>query len=89
MNFQTTSINGWQPLTQLRAGESGWVRCLHATGDHAPRLSGLGLFEGMHLRVVRSADPMIVHILGTRVGIAHELATAILVQPCPPDCERS
>lgn len=85
---QSELASTWIPLSGLTRGQSGWVRCLGGTGGHAPRLSGLGLFEGMHLRVLRAEDPMIVHILGTRVGIARELADGILVQPCPDDCER-
>ena len=73
------------PLSALKAGQSGCVHCTRAAGDQAERLSGLGVFAGVRVEVVRSHDPMIVRLLGTRVGMARAVARAVLVRLCLPD----
>jgi Fe2+ transport system protein FeoA len=71
------------PLSQLQAGEQGWVHCTTTAAANAPSLSGLGLFEGVPLTVLRQRDPMILRVFGTRLGIAHEVANGILVRKSP------
>ena len=75
-------------LSALAPGQSGVVQSVTEESVLTTRLSGLGIFEGVRLRVVRATDPMIICLFGTRAGLAREVADHILVQPCPP-CRES
>jgi Fe2+ transport system protein FeoA len=88
MNLSDTNVEDGAalaccPLSALAAGRSGVVVSVGRGLEDAARLSGLGIFEGVRLRVVRRRDPMIVALFGTRVGLASELAAHIHVHPCP------
>ena len=52
-------------------------------GDHEDieRLKTMGVCLGRRLHVVKSGDPMIVSVMGTRLGIAGRLARHVFLQP--------
>ena len=52
-----------------------------ADGD---RLEVLGLCVGRIVEVVKGGDPMIVRVLGTRIGLARVLARGIHLEAAPP-----
>jgi Fe2+ transport system protein FeoA len=67
-------------LARLSAGSSGRVVRVVATGAEGERMQALGLCEGRLLHVLRSGDPLIVRVHGSRFGIAAERAREILVR---------
>ncbi len=57
---------------------------LKVTGEDADvaRLKALGVCQGRQVQMVQSGDPMIIRVLGTRIGLAARLAAEVRVQPC-------
>lgn len=63
-----------------------------AEGGDASRLKALGICAGRQLQLVQAGDPLIVRVLGTRVGLSARLAEAVSVElvdaknPTSPAC---
>ncbi len=46
------------------------------------RLKSMGLCLGRTVEVVKSGDPLIVRVYGTRIGLSARLAEHVKVSPC-------
>lgn len=70
-----------QPLAQLRRGDTGRITEVAVSNADGTRLKALGLCAGRNLRVVSSGNPLIVSVLGARVGLSAAIAQHVSVQP--------
>ena len=70
-------------LEAMPAGMPARIQEITAAPTDRDRLEVLGLCEGRIVEVVRSGDPMIVRLLGTRIGLAAALARTIRVEAEP------
>ncbi len=68
------------PADRLDAGECGLI--CHIDGDHEDieRLKTMGVCLGRRLHMVKSGDPMIVSVMGTRLGIAARLSRHVFLR---------
>jgi len=55
------------------------IHALEASVFERDRLEAIGLCVGRIVEVVQAGDPMIVRVLGTRIGLAAALARTIFV----------
>lgn len=55
---------------------------LETPPEDATRLKSLGLCVGRRVEVVKSGDPLIVRVLGARVGLSARLAATVYVERC-------
>lgn len=46
------------------------------------RLKAMGVCRGRRVRVMRRGDPLILEVLGTRLGLSSRLAAQVDVEPC-------
>jgi Fe2+ transport system protein FeoA len=67
-------------LRSLPRGARGRVELVEADGLDRERLEVMGLCPGRTVEVVQAGDPMIVRVLGTRIGLAGSLAATIRVR---------
>jgi ferrous iron transport protein A len=49
--------------------------------DDAARLKAMGICLGRRIQLIQAGDPLIVRVLGTRVGLSARLAGGVLVEP--------
>ena len=70
-----------ESLATLPAGGCGRISLVYATTSDLERLEVMGLCAGRVVQVVKAGDPMIVRVLGTRIGLAAALARDIYVEP--------
>jgi len=70
-----------QPLCALPAHASARVVRVDAGHEDAVRLMALGVCVGRRIQVVKPGDPIIVQVVGTRVGLSARLAAGVLVEP--------
>jgi Fe2+ transport system protein FeoA len=70
-----------QPLSALPVGGCGRVVSVDASAVDLERLEVMGLCSGRTVSVIKDGDPMIVRVLGTRIGLAAALARSVRVQP--------
>jgi len=72
---------GTVQLQQLSPDVVARVAAVHVDADDATRLKAMGVCVGRQVQLVRAGDPMIVRVLGTRVGISARLAAGVSVEP--------
>ncbi|MCA9073559.1 MAG: ferrous iron transport protein A [Planctomycetaceae bacterium] len=72
-------------MTRLSDNPAGKLRCLSIDGEGAEvvRLKRLGICAGQHIRIVQAGDPMILEVVGSRVGLSRRLASRVTVEPLP------
>ncbi|MAE66668.1 MAG: hypothetical protein CMJ18_20560 [Phycisphaeraceae bacterium] len=75
-------VFGERWLDRLAPGQCGTVTTVDADVDDAHRLKAMGVCAGRLVMLVKSGDPLILRVLGTRIGISRRLAAAVRVLPC-------
>jgi Fe2+ transport system protein FeoA len=72
-------------LTRLEPGTCGRVCEMLPVDAEVERLMTMGVCEGRKVMIVRTGDPLILKVLGTRIGVSVRLAARIRVVPCLAD----
>jgi Fe2+ transport system protein FeoA len=72
-------------LAELPVGRPAWIVGLGGVEEERSRLEAMGLCAGRSVDVVKGGDPMIVRVLGTRIGIAGALAARVGVEDAGRD----
>lgn len=67
--------------TRLSAGECGLICDIDGDHEDIERLKTMGVCLGRRLHVIKAGDPMIVSVMGTRLGIARRLAGHVFLRP--------
>ena len=57
---------------------------VRAEGEDSARLKALGICVGRPIQLVQLGDPLIVRVIGTRIGLSARLATHVLMEPVDP-----
>ena len=74
-------------LDQLVMGRCATVSGVQAAPEDAQRLKAMGVCAGREVMLIKSGDPLILRVLGTRIGISGRLAATVQVVPClEPRC---
>lgn len=60
------------------------VRSISTDDEDTQRLKTLGVCVGRRVEVVRSGNPLILKIFGSRLGISAKLAERVSVEVCTP-----
>jgi ferrous iron transport protein A len=75
------------PLEALQLGQCGLVRHLELNESDDKRLRTMGICPGRRVWLVRRGDPMVLKVMGTRIGLAAVLAKQVTVEVCAPPYE--
>ncbi len=67
------------PLAKAQLGATLMVAQVTIDGVDADRLQAMGLCRGRRIELVKAGDPLIVRVLGSRVGLAERLAAGVMV----------
>jgi Fe2+ transport system protein FeoA len=70
-------------LDQLPSGTRGVVRQIDQGDAALHRLMAMGLCVGREITVVRHGNPLILQLLGARVGVSGRLAQQVVVELHP------
>jgi Fe2+ transport system protein FeoA len=84
----TTNAPTPTPETRLDAllpRQCAVVRRIETDGDDVERLKTLGICVGRRLEVVRTGDPLVVRVFGSRLGLSASLASRVWLEVCTPD----
>ena len=68
-------------LPQLPPDGLARVAELQVDGEDAIRLKAMGICVGRRVQLVKAGDPLIVRVLGARVGLSARLAACVAVEP--------
>jgi Fe2+ transport system protein FeoA len=82
-----TSID--QPAATVRLDElpprvCAVVRSVEMDDEDTHRLKTLGVCVGRRVELVRTGNPLILKIFGSRLGVSAELAARVRVEVCQP-----
>ena len=69
------------PLIDQFANNECKVFQINTNEEDAVRLKRMGICVGRRVRLIQAGDPLIVRVVGCRVGISRRLAASILVTP--------
>ena len=75
----------WICLDRVQPEHCGLVAAVKAGEFEVERLKSMGVCVGRRLMLIRPGDPMIVKVLGSRIGISARLACGVMVIPCGGD----
>jgi Fe2+ transport system protein FeoA len=75
----------WLHLDEIQPEHCGLVAAVRAGAEEIERLKSMGVCVGRRLMLIRAGDPMIVRVLGSRIGISARLAQQVMVLPCAGD----
>lgn len=71
-------------LDELPTRVCAVVRSITTDDEDTERLKTLGVCVGRRVELVRTGDPLILKIFGSRLGISAELAARVTVEVCTP-----
>lgn len=69
-------------LDQLPSGARATVQHIESADDAIHQLMAMGLCVGRQIEVIRHGNPLIVRLLGARVGVSGRVARHIIVERC-------
>jgi Fe2+ transport system protein FeoA len=73
------------PLDQIEIGHCARVTEVEASEADIEQLMAMGVCVGRRIMLMQTGDPMILKVLGTRIGVSARLANKVKVQPCMGD----
>ena len=71
-------------LDELPVHVCAVVRSIATDDEDTQRLKTLGVCTGRRVEIVRTGDPLILKIFGSRLGLAASLASRVHVEICQP-----
>ncbi|HEY8241131.1 MAG TPA: FeoA family protein [Kiritimatiellia bacterium] len=75
------------PLDRLDQHACATVTRVDAGSDDMGRLQAMGVCLGRTLELIQRGDPLIVRVLGSRIGVSARLASRVYVQYCAHHCD--
>jgi Fe2+ transport system protein FeoA len=68
-------------LDELRPHQCAVVDHIEAEDEEMARLMSMGVCAGRTIEMIKSGDPLILKVFGSRVGVSARLAHRVLVAP--------
>ena len=85
----TAAATQWTSLDRVPIGSCGQIREVQADQAAVERLMAMGLCTGRHVEVLRHGDPLILRVVGSRIGVSARLAARVRVATCKDgECPR-
>ena len=84
MTLATTSFPETR-LDKLPPQKCAVVRRIETDSEELQRLKSLGLCVGRQVKVIKTGDPLIVKIFGSRIGLSASLAARVWLEICAPN----
>lgn len=73
------------PLDLIEVGHCAQVTEVDASEADIEQLMAMGVCVGRRIMLMQTGDPLILKVLGTRIGVSARLARNVKVQPCLGD----
>ncbi|MCC5845602.1 MAG: ferrous iron transport protein A [Verrucomicrobia bacterium] len=69
------------PLPRLSKGSCGLISEVQNV-DELSRLQSMGVCIGRRVEVIKTGDPLIIRVFGSRIGLSARMAEHVMVEPC-------
>lgn len=76
---------GWVTLDRLEPERCAAIAAIDAPDDDIARLMAMGVCTGRKVELVKAGDPLILRVLGSRLGVSARLARRVWADPCHDD----
>ena len=76
------SAADWQPMDTIEPHQVARVAHVDGSIDEVRRLQAMGLCLGREVQLIKRGDPLIVRVMGTRIGVSRRLAQRVFVERC-------
>lgn len=73
---------GWVTLDRLEPARCAAIAAIDAPDDDIARLMAMGVCTGRKVELVKAGDPLILRVLGSRLGVSARLARRVWADPC-------
>ena len=70
-------------LDRIDPGHCGIVVDVEAGADEVDQLKSMGVCIGRKVMLVQAGDPLVLKVMGTRLGVSARLAARVFVEPSP------
>lgn len=75
-------------LDELPPGHCGFISQIAADDQDTDRLKAMGVCLGRRVEAIKQGDPLILRVLGSRIGLSARLARRVTVDGCTaPQCD--
>lgn len=81
----SADLEDWVSLDVIEIGHCARVTEVDASEADIEQLMAMGVCVGRRIMLMQTGDPMILKVLGTRIGVSARLARNVKVQPCLGD----
>ncbi|MSR65351.1 MAG: ferrous iron transport protein A [Verrucomicrobiae bacterium] len=78
--MKTQSIH-WR-LNEMSSGTHAVVRSVEGSDAAIERLMAMGLCTGREVEIVRQGNPLILRLLGARIGVSERIARQVVMEQC-------
>ncbi len=68
-------------LSRIQPGQCGIVTQVEAGATEVDQLKAMGVCVGREILLVQAGDPLILKVMGTRLGVSARLASRVIVEP--------
>jgi len=68
-------------LPDLPKGSCGLITEVQNV-DELSRLQSMGVCIGRRVEVIKTGDPLIIRVFGSRIGLSARMAEHVVVEPC-------
>ncbi len=72
-------------LSRIQPGDCGIVKEVEAGAAEVDQLKAMGVCIGREIMLVQAGDPLILKVMGTRLGVSARLASRVIVEPWDGD----
>ena len=73
------------PLDEFQTGQCATICEVRADDREAGQLMAMGVCVGRTVMLLRRGDPLILKVLGSRIGVSSRLASRVRIVPCHED----
>ena len=73
------------PLDEFRTGQCATICEVRADDREGGQLMAMGVCVGRTVVLLRRGDPLILKVLGSRIGVSSRLASQVRIIPCHED----
>ncbi|QQE12195.1 ferrous iron transport protein A [Planctomycetota bacterium] len=78
----TPDLTGLTPMHQLKTHQVAEIKYVDASHDDIARLKSMGICQGRRIQLIQAGDPLILKVVGVRIGVSARLAKRVYAEPC-------
>ncbi|QDU34136.1 FeoA domain protein [Poriferisphaera corsica] len=75
-------LSAYTPIHKLNTHQIAEIKHVDASHDDIDRLKAMGICQGRRVQLIQAGDPLILKVVGVRIGVSARLAKSVYTEPC-------